>query len=114
MWILLGAALRLDARSGETPAIPSRAGEPGYRIEGQHLTVVYPIVEEGQRLGTMLVEAHYGLREIIFPEKYRVDPRHNVVVTYSSDQHLSRCLGSLSRDGAPPAEILLSTKLAVP
>src|ERR1700733_1285460 len=27
---------------------------------------------------------HYGLREIIVPEKYRVDARHNVVVTYSS------------------------------
>jgi hypothetical protein len=26
----------------------------------------------------------YGLREIIFPEKYRVDARHDVVVTYSS------------------------------
>src|SRR5919205_933984 len=28
--------------------------------------------------------SRYGLREIIFPEKYRVDPRHNAVVTYSS------------------------------
>jgi hypothetical protein len=28
--------------------------------------------------------SRYGLREIIFPEKYRVDPRHRVVVTYSS------------------------------
>jgi hypothetical protein len=27
---------------------------------------------------------HYGLRELIFPEKYRVDPEHGVVVTYSS------------------------------
>ena len=27
---------------------------------------------------------HYGLRELIFPEKYRVDPEHQVVVTYSS------------------------------
>ncbi|CAA9298759.1 MAG: hypothetical protein AVDCRST_MAG40-214 [uncultured Gemmatimonadaceae bacterium] len=30
------------------------------------------------------VRSHYGLREIIFPEKYRVDPEHEVVVTYSS------------------------------
>jgi hypothetical protein len=30
------------------------------------------------------VRSHYGLREIIFPEKYRVDPEHDVVVTYSS------------------------------
>jgi hypothetical protein len=27
---------------------------------------------------------HYGLRELILPEKYRVDPTHGVVVTYSS------------------------------
>jgi hypothetical protein len=30
------------------------------------------------------VRRHYGLREIIFPEKYFVDSRHDVVVTYSS------------------------------
>jgi hypothetical protein len=30
------------------------------------------------------VRMQYGLREIIIPEKYRVDARHDVVVTYSS------------------------------
>jgi hypothetical protein len=30
------------------------------------------------------VRAHYGLREIVLPEKYRVDAKHGVVVTYSS------------------------------
>jgi hypothetical protein len=30
------------------------------------------------------VRSRYGLREIILPEKYRVDVRHDVVVTYSS------------------------------
>jgi len=30
------------------------------------------------------VRSRYGLREIIFPEKYRVQERHDVVVTYSS------------------------------
>ncbi len=30
------------------------------------------------------VRSHYGLREIIFPEKYFVDSTHEVVVTYSS------------------------------
>ena len=30
------------------------------------------------------VRSRYGLREIIFPEKYRVDARNDVVVTYSS------------------------------
>ncbi len=30
------------------------------------------------------MRSRYGLREIIFPEKYRVDEKHQVVVTYSS------------------------------
>jgi hypothetical protein len=30
------------------------------------------------------LRSRYGLREIIFPEKYRVDRTHDVVVTYSS------------------------------
>jgi len=30
------------------------------------------------------VRRHYGVRELILPEKYRVDERHEVVVTYSS------------------------------
>jgi hypothetical protein len=38
---------------------------------------------------------HYGLREIIVPEKYRVDARHDVVVTYSS------CLAQLYFAGDP-------------
>src|ERR687894_2389422 len=50
--------------------------------------------------------SRYGLREIIFPEKYRVDPRHNVVVTYSSSlallyfaDHRTRLeLGEIVRD----------------
>src|SRR5918999_2925017 len=50
--------------------------------------------------------SRYGLREIIFPEKYRVDPRHNVVVTYSSSlallyfaDHVLRLeLGEILRD----------------
>ncbi|MDQ3948921.1 MAG: alkaline phosphatase family protein [Gemmatimonadota bacterium] len=51
-------------------------------------------------------QSRYGLREIIFPEKYRVDPRHNVVVTYSSSlallyfaDHVARLeLGEILRD----------------
>jgi hypothetical protein len=30
------------------------------------------------------VRSRYGLRELVLPEKYRVDARHGVVVTYSS------------------------------
>jgi hypothetical protein len=44
----------------------------------------------GSRRGRMLrrigywLRSHYGLREIFLPEKYRVDERQDVVVTYSS------------------------------
>src|SRR5205823_4286422 len=36
-----------------------------------------------RRLGNW-IRRHYGVRELILPEKYRVDERHDVVVTYSS------------------------------
>ena len=36
-----------------------------------------------RRIG-MWMRRHYGVRELILPEKYRVDDRHDVVVTYSS------------------------------
>ncbi len=52
------------------------------------------------------VRSRYGLRELIFPEKYKIDTRHEVVVTYSSclalvyfadvDEQLS--LGDVQRD----------------
>ena len=58
-----GSLFASYALSGEVPAIPARAGEPGYEIEGERLVLVYPIVEDGQRLGTVLVQARYGLRE---------------------------------------------------
>jgi hypothetical protein len=36
-----------------------------------------------RRMGSWM-RRHYGVRELILPEKYRVDERHDVVVTYSS------------------------------
>jgi hypothetical protein len=36
-----------------------------------------------RRIGRWM-RRHYGVRELILPEKYRVDDRHDVVVTYSS------------------------------
>ena len=36
-----------------------------------------------RRLGNW-VRSRYGIRELVLPEKYRVDARHGVVVTYSS------------------------------
>ncbi len=58
-----GTVFASYARSGEVPAILARAADPGYAITGEHLVLVYPLVEGGQRLGTVLVQADYGLRE---------------------------------------------------
>lgn len=41
-------------------------------------------VQRALRSARDWLRSRYGLREIIFPEKYRVDARHDVVVTYSS------------------------------
>jgi hypothetical protein len=41
-------------------------------------------VRRGARRVRDWLRSRYGLREIIFPEKYRVDARHDIVVTYSS------------------------------
>jgi hypothetical protein len=51
------------------------------------------------------VRSRYGLREIILPEKYRVDTRHDVVVTYSS------CL-ALVYFAAEPGQVTRETILA--
>ena len=61
-----GSLFASYARSGEVPAIPARATQPGYSIAGERLVLVYPVVEDGQRLGTVLVQADYGLRERLF------------------------------------------------
>jgi hypothetical protein len=42
-----------------------------------------PVRRTLRRLGNW-VRSRYGLRELVLPEKYRVDARHGVVVTYSS------------------------------
>ena len=41
-------------------------------------------VRRGLRRVRDWLRSRYGLRELILPEKYRVDPRNDVVVTYSS------------------------------
>lgn len=53
------------------------------------------------------VRSRYGLREIILPEKYKVDERHQVVVTYSS------CL-ALVYFAADPKQLSLSDILGDP
>jgi hypothetical protein len=51
------------------------------------------------------VRSRYGLREIILPEKYKVDALHDVVVTYSS------CL-ALVYFAAEPGQVTRETMLA--
>jgi len=53
------------------------------------------------------LRSRYGLREIILPEKYRVDERHEVVVTYSS------CL-ALVYFSADEQQLSLNDILSVP
>ena len=47
------------------------------------VTTSRPLGRTLRRLGNW-VRSRYGLRELLLPEKYRVDARHGVVVTYSS------------------------------
>ena len=42
------------------------------------------VVRRALRRIVTWMRRHYGVRELILPEKYRVDERHDVVVTYSS------------------------------
>ena len=47
------------------------------------VTESQPVRRTLRRLGNW-VRSRYGIRELLLPEKYRVDARHGVVVTYSS------------------------------
>jgi hypothetical protein len=62
-------------------------------------------VRRGLHRLTDWVRSRYGLREIIIPEKYSVDSRHDVVVTYSS------CL-ALVYFAADPQQLTRETVLA--
>jgi hypothetical protein len=94
----LGATVRrlLDEAGAEPGARPlavhaSAASDSEYADVGAQVVEAVAQVAPGRsrrrralRAGRDWVRRHYGLREIIFPEKYRVDPEHDVVVTYSS------------------------------
>ena len=47
----------------DTPVFPAQPGPPGYRIAGDQLLVVHPIVDHGEPLGTVYLRARYRLRE---------------------------------------------------
>jgi hypothetical protein len=81
------------ARTGAHPVAlhASAASDSEYADVGPQLVEALAQVAPGRgrrrraiRRARDWVRSHYGLREIIFPEKYRVDPHHEVVVTYSS------------------------------
>ncbi len=67
----------IGAQIAETVAQASGAGGDGSESESPQRS------QRPKRLRNWL-RSKYGLREIIFPEKYHVSDRHNVVVTYSS------------------------------
>lgn len=94
----LGATVRraLDEAALRTGALPlglhaSAASDSEYADVGAQVVEAVAQVAPGRgrrrrllRRARDWVRSRYGLREIIFPEKYRVDPEHEVVVTYSS------------------------------
>ncbi|TWI69988.1 signal transduction histidine kinase [Pseudoduganella lurida] len=45
----------------DTPVFPAQPGLVGYRIEGGHMVVVHPVVENGERVGTVYLTARYRL-----------------------------------------------------
>jgi hypothetical protein len=76
----------------DTPAprsLASYAEDTEYSDIGPEVVeAVAQLSPQGARKGVRRfrdwLRSRYGLREIIFPEKYRVDRTHDVVVTYSS------------------------------
>src|SRR5215204_4702572 len=79
-------------RTGELPiqslasfAHVSEYADVGARVVDSvaGVTTSRPLGRTLRRLGNW-VRSRYGLRELLLPEKYRVDARHGVVVTYSS------------------------------
>ena len=56
-----GALFAAWSRDGETRNLPGRVGPLGERIAGDRLDLTAPIVEDGQRLGTVVIRARYDL-----------------------------------------------------
>ncbi len=45
----------------ELPALPQHPGQLGYAIEGGRMVVTHPIMDEGERIGTVYLSANYRL-----------------------------------------------------
>jgi len=86
--ILDGDAFRtgeMPIRSLASYAETSEYADVGARMVGSVANVArsQPVRRTLRRVRDW-VRSRYGLRELVLPEKYRVDSRHGVVVTYSS------------------------------
>ena len=77
-----------DRRRGRSPASPRIPNTPTSAPEVVEAVAQLTPAKFGARKGIRRfrdwLRSRYGLREIILPEKYRVDRTHDVVVTYSS------------------------------
>jgi signal transduction histidine kinase len=62
LYTLEGTLFASYAREGQS-GIPSRAGPPGYRIEGDSVTMFHPVIEANEDLGTVFLRSSAGLRE---------------------------------------------------
>jgi signal transduction histidine kinase len=58
-----GALFATYTRDGQAAEIPPRARRPGYRAEGGILWLFHPVLEEGERLGTVYLRSRTGLAE---------------------------------------------------
>jgi signal transduction histidine kinase len=47
--------------AAELPALPQRPGQLGYAIEGGRMVVTHPIMDQGERIGTVYLSATYRL-----------------------------------------------------
>ncbi|GGX78075.1 response regulator [Massilia dura] len=57
-----GAIFAAYAQSGANlPPLPERPGRPGHAIEGGRMVVYHPILENGERVGTVYLSARYRL-----------------------------------------------------
>jgi signal transduction histidine kinase/ActR/RegA family two-component response regulator len=57
-----GKIFAFYATEGDITPIPDRLDERALGTHGERLTLAYPIIEDGQRLGTLVIDATYGQR----------------------------------------------------
>lgn len=101
--MLDGDVLASHAERSEYSDIGPELLEAAASITAPHLSAAQHTIRRVQDW----LRSRYGLREIIFPEKYRVASQHDVVVTYSS------CL-ALVYFASDPKPLLLSEILNDP